>query len=235
MGAAFTKCWAEEFGPQDEAYSMAARGDAEGLKRYLSAGNDPNAPAPWLATRELLLHRAAREGQEQCIRILLQAGAFIDVDSADGTALMCAARWGHIEAADLLLSHDADARAVFKNKTAAVVAAEAGHAELASLLKHTATEQGKDLARVQARLLRRQQADAAVELKSLLAIEQEHREVAAVDQDIVAKRLGLERFLTCVLKPCGAPRGGRGALHPTARGPVRLTPGSSSTLAVAVT
>jgi ankyrin repeat protein len=69
------------------------------------------------------------------LQVLLDAGAFVDVGSAEGTPLMCAARSGHAEAAKLLLDRDADACALFElKKTAGAVAEEAGHREVAALL-----------------------------------------------------------------------------------------------------
>lgn len=37
------------------------------------------------------------------VQVLLDAGAFVDVGSEEGTPLMCAARGGHTEAVKLLL------------------------------------------------------------------------------------------------------------------------------------
>jgi hypothetical protein len=43
-------------------------GDVEGIKQWLEDGNDVNTPAPWLISRELLLHRAAKNGQLDCMK-----------------------------------------------------------------------------------------------------------------------------------------------------------------------
>lgn len=54
----------------------------------------------------MLCHRSPvqqRVRVSSLLQVLLDAGAFVDVGSAEGTPLMCAARSGHVEAAKLLL------------------------------------------------------------------------------------------------------------------------------------
>lgn len=44
-------------------------GNVDGLKQWLEEGNDVNTPAVWLMSRELLLHRAAKNGEIECMRV----------------------------------------------------------------------------------------------------------------------------------------------------------------------
>ncbi|MBI5495501.1 MAG: ankyrin repeat domain-containing protein [Deltaproteobacteria bacterium] len=87
------------------------RGDPGALTALVRAGADIHAPGPWGAT---VLLDAAVQGEVDCGRVLLDAGASTEVpDPRTGaTALLEAARFGCTGFVQLLLEHGADRSAV---------------------------------------------------------------------------------------------------------------------------
>ncbi|EOD33603.1 hypothetical protein EMIHUDRAFT_363890, partial [Emiliania huxleyi CCMP1516] len=77
---------------------------------------------------------ASQEGQLECVRLLLEAGAAIDqADEQGATPLFAACQDGHLEVAKLLSSYGAS-RAATPFGTPEEVATEEGHADLAAWL-----------------------------------------------------------------------------------------------------
>lgn len=90
---------------QDETALMlvALHGDVESLKLLLARGAEPNRPG-WAP-----LHYAASGGHVPAIDALLEAHAFIDAQSPNGTTpLMLAARHKHTNAVRMLVEAGAD-------------------------------------------------------------------------------------------------------------------------------
>lgn len=80
---------------------------------------------------------AVSHGRKDMTRLLLDAGAAINLQDEDGsTALMCAAEHGHAEIVRLLLSHpECDSNMVDVDGSSALkIAVEAGHADIGVLL-----------------------------------------------------------------------------------------------------
>ncbi|EOD14178.1 hypothetical protein EMIHUDRAFT_370914, partial [Emiliania huxleyi CCMP1516] len=80
------------------------------------------------------LFMACQEGQLECVRLLLEAGAAIDQAEEQGaTPLFAACHQGHLEVAKLLSSYGAS-RAATPFGTPEEVATEEGHADIAAWL-----------------------------------------------------------------------------------------------------
>ena len=82
------------------------------------------------------MHEAAANGQGAAVKILLSVGADIDSLTMDGaTPLMCAAAWGYLDVAKLLLENGADSKKVDRyGDTAADIAREKGEDSVADFL-----------------------------------------------------------------------------------------------------
>ena len=91
------------------------------------------------------IHAAALAGSEQCLVLLLEAGAANDKVRNDGmTALALAARNGHPKVSQLLLEAGADKdRATQSGRTALHFAVEFGHPEVARLLLEIGADKKK--------------------------------------------------------------------------------------------
>ncbi len=75
-----TACWAAATAGSGNALPRRCRplkydsllpsiaGDAAGLREWLAKGGNVNAPAPGQLSRELLIHRAAAQGQTECMQ-----------------------------------------------------------------------------------------------------------------------------------------------------------------------
>jgi cytohesin len=83
------------------------------------------------------LHHAAEEGQTSVVRMLLAAGADVNVKSVDGTPLMLAADRGHDAVVQLLLAtNQVDINAMDEHgRTALAHAVEGGPKAVANLLR----------------------------------------------------------------------------------------------------
>lgn len=91
--------------PQDESVLMLAalRGYQEICARLIALGADVNKPG-WTP-----LHYAATGGHPRIVQMLLDAHAYIDAPSPNGsTPLMMAARYGNVDTVRLLLHAGAD-------------------------------------------------------------------------------------------------------------------------------
>lgn len=80
---------------------------------------------------------AVSHGRNDMSRLLLDAGAAVNLQDEDGsTALMCAAEHGHAEIVKLLLNHpECDSNIVDVDGSSALkIALEAGHADIGVLL-----------------------------------------------------------------------------------------------------
>lgn len=115
----------------ESALMMAAlKGHADLVQRLIARGADVNKPG-WAP-----LHYAATQGELPIIRMLLEAHAYIDTESPNGTTpLMMAAHYGTSDAVRLLLEAGADAS--LKNQlglTAQDFALGAGRPEVAELI-----------------------------------------------------------------------------------------------------
>ena len=116
----------------DESALMLAalKGQAGLVKRLIERGADINKPG-WAP-----LHYAATQGNLDILRLLLDAHAYIDAESPNGTTpLMMAAHYGTVDGVRLLLEAGADAS--LKNQlglTAQDFARGAGRPEMADLI-----------------------------------------------------------------------------------------------------
>ena len=84
------------------AYALAcSKGHAEVIELFIEAGEDPNA----VLTGEPAIMKVARAGNAAAVRVLLEAGADVNVAEPDRgqTALMWAASAGNAEAVEVLL------------------------------------------------------------------------------------------------------------------------------------
>lgn len=98
---------AEVRNDKDESVLMLAalRGDLALVKRLIQADADVNKPG-WTA-----LHYAASGGHAKVIEILLDAHAYIDAASPNGTTpLMMAAMYGNVACVQILIDAGADLR-----------------------------------------------------------------------------------------------------------------------------
>ncbi len=83
------------------------------------------------------LHEASANGHTQIAMRLLELGARVDAETIDkATPLMCAAAWGQMDMARLLLGYGADRMKVDSTgATAADIAREKGEDEIAEMLE----------------------------------------------------------------------------------------------------
>eukprot|EP00439_Symbiodinium_sp_Y106_P032846 s118_g3.t3 len=107
--------------------------------------HDPNMLVPYGRSALHALTVAAINGNCDCLRLLLEAEADVDVSKASGlTSLQWAARKGHVEASQLLVSAMADVDKADGTPTALQLAAKCGHVEIvASLLQARANPDKK--------------------------------------------------------------------------------------------
>ena len=126
--------------PMDEQLRQATlSGKTDDVTQLLGQGADPGYQyAGWS-----VLMYAARDGQLEIVRTLLDRGAKVDAVAPRGiTALMVAAQRGHVEIVKLLLARRAFINARNDNdNTALMYAAEFGHLDVAKVL----VEAGADL------------------------------------------------------------------------------------------
>jgi ankyrin repeat protein len=111
-------------------------GHPEVVALLLERGADMDAVARNEQVRTTALQAAAASGDNESARLLVEAGADVNVAQPGGfTALHAAAANGNEELAALLLEHGADRTALTDDgRTAADLASTAAHAEVAALL-----------------------------------------------------------------------------------------------------
>jgi hypothetical protein len=117
-------------------YKAVARGDIGAVKALLEEGCDVDATAD---RDETALTLAAREGQLEIVRLLIDAGAKVNFEN-DVTPLHCAAKGGHMEVARALLDSGAAVNAKCSvgdsiGETPYDWAAEKNRAEIMDLLR----------------------------------------------------------------------------------------------------
>ena len=122
------------FPESDECLLSAAatKGDAELVQLLLTLGANPHH-------RETVtppLVAAAAGGSVECVRLILEAGAEIDVRDEDGaTPLMVAATYGHTKVVQELLSRNAETKLKDRfGNSALSSAAIKGHSETCNVL-----------------------------------------------------------------------------------------------------
>ena len=105
LDAAATQVDARNLDGETPLMIAALKGQVDVVQRLLARDADVNKPG-WTP-----LHYAASGGQEAVIRILLDANAYIDAESPNGTTpLMMAAYYGGPKVTKLLLEEGADPR-----------------------------------------------------------------------------------------------------------------------------
>ena len=106
-------------------WRAADEGDAHAVAAWLDEGGGVDAACAERGQRTLLI-AAACGGQEAIVRMLLQRGASVNLQSSDGcTALMAAANEGHTTIVQVLLDAKADASLQTKSGNTALMIAEA--------------------------------------------------------------------------------------------------------------
>lgn len=121
----------------DSALTIAAlQGQEDIVELLLERKIDPNQPG-WNA-----LHYAAFENRGRIAAMLLAAGADIDALAPNGsTALMLAAKRGHLDTVRLLVGAKADlSRSDSVEGTALDMAVKANHTEVAEFLRRAGTQ-----------------------------------------------------------------------------------------------
>jgi len=118
----------------DTALMLAALlGHEDIAKLMLERKVDPNLPLPgWNP-----LHYAAFENRAKIVTLLLNAGADINALAPNGsTALMLAAKLGHLDAVRVLINRHAELNQIDRDEgTALDMAKKAGHVEIVNLLR----------------------------------------------------------------------------------------------------
>ncbi|KAL1765663.1 KN motif and ankyrin repeat domain-containing protein 3 isoform X1 [Sigmodon hispidus] len=114
------------------------------VKRLFSMG-DVNAKASQTGQTALML--AISHGHQDMVAALLECGADVNVQDADGaTALMCASEYGRLDTVQLLLAQPGCDLTILDNEgtSALAIALEAEQDEVAALLHaHLTTDQGQ--------------------------------------------------------------------------------------------
>ena len=123
----------------------AADGDAQSVAAWLDEGGCLDARCAEHNSATLLM-AAAAGGQAPIVRMLLQRGASVNLQSSNGsTALMQAAVNGHTTTAQALLDAEADALLqATKGRTALIFAEQEKHTETAQLLREHAKQQAAE-------------------------------------------------------------------------------------------
>nr|CAI5859549.1 unnamed protein product [Callosobruchus analis] len=106
----------------------------------LASTSSEQSPEPLFDMHDIhgqaALHVAARLGQAQVVKVLLEAGANADQADVDGWTPLRAAAWGgHTEVVELLVKHGCSLDSVdAENRTALRAAAWSGHEEIVKIL-----------------------------------------------------------------------------------------------------
>jgi ankyrin repeat protein len=116
---------ANEYGATALYAAAEANADPAITKKLLAAGADPNVA---LFSNETPLMQAARVGNAETVRALLEGGADPNVKEKNGqqTALMWAAAGSHSDVTEALVRHKADVDARSKNGATALMFAARG-------------------------------------------------------------------------------------------------------------
>jgi ankyrin repeat protein len=120
----------------DEQLATAlADDDLDGLASHLESGADPNSE---YSSGKPLLFQAALQGKTEAAKLLIDHGADVNAETAEGAILVKAAAGGHEEIAEMLLEAGADANALGKeganDVTSLFVAALAEDPQVVGLL-----------------------------------------------------------------------------------------------------
>ncbi|KAJ8916077.1 hypothetical protein NQ315_010945 [Exocentrus adspersus] len=113
-----------------------------GSQMSLASSSSEPSPDPLFDVHDqhgqAALHVAARLGQAQVVKVLLEAGANADQADVDGWTPLRAAAWGgHTEVVELLVQHGCALDSVdAENRTALRAAAWSGHEEIVKILLH---------------------------------------------------------------------------------------------------
>ena len=127
------------------------KGDAQAVAAWLDEGGGEDARCAEQYGGTLLIG-AASGGQEAVMRMLLQRGASVNLQSSNGlTALMGAALNGHTTIAQALIDAKADASLqTTTGRTAVMYAEDQRHTATAQLLRQHAEQQMEGEAEVRA-------------------------------------------------------------------------------------
>ena len=125
------RLWARPERLRSELYFLAARGDARTLSERLalSGGAGGRLDLAWsdMGKGRTALWVAAYYGEEECVRLLVQAGAPVDQPNVNGaTPLWVACQGGFERCAAVLLEAGADAEAPTNHGPTPMLAAVAG-------------------------------------------------------------------------------------------------------------
>ncbi len=126
----------------DSMMSAIEANDVPKVKALLAKKINPNTRVDTRASPTFLTHAAYR-GRIDIMKLLIAAGADLEMPNGDGyTPLMMAAWGGHLEAVRFLLAQRADINAVaFRGETALSLAAEFKKTDIVSALKKAGAKQ----------------------------------------------------------------------------------------------
>ncbi|CRG92693.1 hypothetical protein PISL3812_09758 [Talaromyces islandicus] len=118
----------------DKLIEACKNGSTNLVRRLLDDGADPNTMGA--------IHLASDRGSVDTVRVLLQAGTYVDSLNATGqTALHCAARNGFVAVIELLLEKKAHVDAKDENEQTALHGAAAhGHLKIVQILLHAGAD-----------------------------------------------------------------------------------------------
>lgn len=111
--------------PENPLIGAARSGDAQSIKKLVSAGADPNQR--WGVNGWTPLMHAVHKNQKGSVEALLAAGADVNARAGKGiTALLMAAGYGYADIVQMLLDHGADPYAETSDGDSALAAAISG-------------------------------------------------------------------------------------------------------------
>lgn len=113
-------------------HRAAENGRLESLRVLIDAGADVNCVH---ARQWMPIALAARSGHADCVRFLLNRGAYVVTNQRRGAPLLEAAMYGHLECVLALLDAGMDVNAANDfGRTPIAVASDAGHEQVVSVL-----------------------------------------------------------------------------------------------------
>lgn len=134
-----------DYNPPQDLYEAAYVNDAESIRFFVDHGTDVDKLFPKgfsRLSRETALMCAARLGNTEAVRALIEKGAYVDMgDDQEMTALFHAARAGRADAIECLLENGAlaELHTPLSGETALMIAAQWGYADAVKrLLAHGA-------------------------------------------------------------------------------------------------